>query len=142
VTVEPPRIGTAFPILVPQVDADGNGLAGVKMPELAVPLATYTGWNLFNDRSGPTDALSSMQGSYIPLPRTSVERKRTNDPRQAIDERYRDKDQYVGLVSKAALELIEQGLLLAEDLAAVLRNAGRHWDVAASAATPSTAQRQ
>jgi hypothetical protein len=142
VTVEPPRIGTAFPILVPQVDADGNGLAGVKMPELAVPLATYTGWNLFNDRSGPTDALSSMQGSYIPLPRTSVERKRTNDPRQAIDERYRDKDQYVGLVSKAALELIEQGFLLAEDLAAVLRNAGRHWDVAASAATPSTAQRQ
>src|SRR5947207_8893387 len=95
VTVEPPRIGTAFPILVPQVDADGNGLAGVKMPELAVPLATYTGWNLFNDRSGPTDVLSSMQGSYIPLPRTSAERKRTNDPRLSIEERYRDKDQYI-----------------------------------------------
>ena len=93
--VEPPRIGTAFPILVPQVDADGNGVAGVKMPELAVPLATYTGWNLFNDRSGPTDVLSSMQGSYIPLPRTSAERKRTGDPRLSIDERYRDKDHYV-----------------------------------------------
>ena len=88
VTVEPPRIGTAFPILVPQVDADGNGIAGVKMPELVVPLATYTGWNLFNDRSGPTDVLSSMQGSYIPLPRTSAERKRTNDPRLSIEERY------------------------------------------------------
>ena len=81
VTIEPPRIGTAFPILVPQVDADGNGLAGVRMPELAVPLATYTGWNLFNDRSGPTDVLSSMQGSYIPLPRTAADRKRANDPR-------------------------------------------------------------
>ena len=69
VTLEPPRIGTAFPILVPQVDADGNGIAGIRMPELAVPLATYTGWNLFNDRSGPTDVLSSMQGSYVPLPR-------------------------------------------------------------------------
>ena len=141
VTVEPPRIGTAFPILVPQVDADGNGLAGVKMPELAVPLATYTGWNLFNDRSGPTDVLSSMQGSYIPLPRTSAERKRNSDPRPALEERYRDKDQYVGLVSRAALELIDQGFLLSEDLAVVLRNAARHWDVAASAATPSTAQR-
>ena len=141
VTQEPPRIGTAFPILVPQVDADGNGLAGVKMPELAVPLATYTGWNLFNDRSGPTDVLSSMQGSYIPLPRTSAERKRNLDPRPALEERYRDKDQYVGLVSRAALELIDQGFLLGEDLAVVLRNAARHWDVAASAATPSTAQR-
>ena len=85
VTVEPPRIGTAFPIMVPQVDADGNGLAGVKMPELAVPLATYTGWNLFNDRSGPTTVLSSMQGSYIPLPRTSAERKR--DQRSASVDR-------------------------------------------------------
>jgi Alpha/beta hydrolase domain len=141
VTVEPPRIGTAFPILVPQVDADGNGIAGVKMPELAVPLATYTGWNLFNDRSGPTDVLSSMQGSYIPLPRTSAERKRTNDPRLSIEERYRDKDQYVGLVGKSALELIDQGFLLPEDLAVVLRNAGRHWDYAAAPAAPSTAQR-
>ena len=141
VTVEPPRIGTAFPILVPQVDADGNSLAGVKMPELVVPLATYTGWNLFNDRSGPTDVLSSMQGSYIQLPRTSTDRKRTNDPRLSIEERYRDKDQYVGLVGKAALALIDQGFLLAEDLAPVLRNAGRHWDYAASTPAPSTVQR-
>jgi len=142
VTVEPPRLGTAFPILVPQVDADGNGIAGVKMPELVVPLATYTGWNLFNARSGPTDALSSMQGSYIPLPRTIAERKRINDPRQSIEERYRDKDQYVGLVGKAARELIDQGFLLTEDLAVVLKNAGRHWDVAASTAAPSTVQRE
>jgi hypothetical protein len=141
VTIEPPRIGGAYPILVPQVDADGNGLAGIRMPELAVPLATYTGWNLFNERSGPTDVLSSMQGSYIPLPRTAADRRRSGDPRQAIDDRYRDKDQYVGLVSKAALALIDEGYLLAEDLAVVLRDAGRHWDVAVSAASPTTAQR-
>ena len=141
VTVEPPRIGTAFPILVPQVDADGNGVAGVRMPELTVPLATYTGWNLFNDRSGPTDVLSSMQGSYIPLPRTAADRKRTNDPRLSIDERYHDKDQYLGLVNKAALDLIDHGFLLAEDLAAVLRDARRHWDYLASSVAPSTVQR-
>jgi hypothetical protein len=97
--------------------------------------------NLFNDRSGPAGVLSNMQGSYIPLPRTSAERKRTNDPRLSIEERYREKDQYVGLAGKAALELIDQGFLLAEDLEPVLRNAGRHWDYAASAPAPSTAQR-
>jgi Alpha/beta hydrolase domain len=142
VTIEPPRLGTAFPILVPQVDADGNGVAGVRMPELSVPLATYTGWNLFNERSGPTDVLSSMQGSYLPLARTAVDRKRANDPRPAIDERYRDKDQYIGQVSKAALVLIDQGFLLAEDLAPVLKNAARHWDYLATPSAPTTAERK
>src|SRR5262249_7845462 len=102
VTIEPPRIGTAFPILVPQVDEDGNGVAGIRMPELAVPLATYTGWNLFNARSGPTDVVSSMQGSYVPLARSAADRKRRNDPRASIDERYKDKDQYMAAVTKAA----------------------------------------
>jgi hypothetical protein len=126
---------------VPQVDADGNGIAGVRMPELAVPLATYTGWNLFNARSGPPTQLSSMQGSYLPLARTSAERKRTNDPRLSIEERYRDKDQYIGMANKAALELIDQRLLLAEDLPVILQNAGRHWDYIAASPTPSTVQR-
>ena len=136
VTVEPPRIGTAFPVLVPQVDADGNGVAGIRMPEVTVPLATYTGWNLFNDRSGPTDVLSSMQGSYIPLPRTAADRKRTGDPRPSIEERYRDRDQYLGLVSKAAQALVDQRFLLAEDAATVVTHAGRHWDYIAS--TPAS----
>ena len=125
---------------MPQVDADGNGVAGIRMPELAVPLATYTGWNLFNDRSGPTNVLSSMQGSYVPLPRNAAERARSGDPRATVDDRYRDKDHYVGLVTKAAQELIDQGYLLGEDLAAVVRNAARHWDYLASPPTPTSAK--
>ena len=62
ISVDPPETNKAFPILVPQVDNDGNELAGVKMPEISVPLATYTGWNLFNAEAGPTSLLSSMQG--------------------------------------------------------------------------------
>ena len=85
-----PKRTASYPILVPQVDDDGNELAGVKMPEIAVPLATYTGWNLFNAESGPTSLLSSMQGSYIPLPRTRADRERTKDPRTSIEERYRE----------------------------------------------------
>jgi hypothetical protein len=128
VTIEPPRIGTAFPILVPQVDADGNGLAGIRMPELVAPLATYTGWNPFNERSGPTNVISSMQGSYIPLSRTALDRKRTSDPRASIQERYRDKDQYLARVSTAARELIKEKYLLNNDLSAIMRDAARHWD--------------
>ena len=74
VTQEPPAIKSAFAILVPQVDADGNELAGIRMPELSVPIATYTGWNMFNEKSGPTNVLSSMQGSFIPLPRSKADR--------------------------------------------------------------------
>jgi len=141
VTNEPPKINGAYPILVPQVDADGNGVAGIRMPELIAPLATYTGWNLFNARSGPPDVLSSMQGSFIPLSRTAADRKRTNDPRKSIDERFKDKDQYVAAVTKAANDLIKQGYLLQEDVTVIQRDAGKHWDYVVTAATQSTAQR-
>ena len=140
VTNEPPTIGRAFPILVPQVDDDGNGVAGVRMPDLTAPLATYTGWNLFNDRSGPTDAISSMQGSYIPFARTTADRRRTGDPRRSIEERYRGKDDYVAKVSAAARELVKAGYLLDEDAAVIGVNAARHWDYAMVSQT-SSAQR-
>jgi hypothetical protein len=137
VTLEPPKIGRPFPILVPQVDADGNDMAGIRMPELTVPLATYTGWNLFNARSGPPDAISSMQGSYIPLPRTAAERKRVGDPRSSIDERYRSKDEYLAKLKAAAADLVASGYLLHEDVSAITAGAARHWDYLMSPLTSS-----
>ena len=128
VTVEPPEVISAFPILVPQVDADGNEVGGIMMPEVAVPLATYTGWNLFRSEAGPTDVLSSMQGSYIVFPRTRADRGRTGDSRKSIEERYASRAAYLGLVSEAALALVDDGYLLAEDIAPVLERAGLHWD--------------
>ena len=128
VTQEPPLIGRAFPTLVPAVDADGNETPGVRVPELEAPLATYTGWNLFNAKSGPTHEISSMVGSYIPFPRTLAERKARNDPRPAIMERYTGRDEYLGLVAQAGLGLIEDGLMLPRDLPSVIANAARHWD--------------
>ena len=70
VTQEPPQIGAAYPMMVPAVDVDGNETAGISLPEHAVPLATYTGWNLSNASSGPTHVLAHAQGSFIPFPRT------------------------------------------------------------------------
>ena len=127
ISVDPPETNGSYPILVPQVDNDGNELAGVKMPEVSVPLATYTGWNHFNAVSGPTALLSSMQGSYIPLPRTRAERERNKDPRSSIEERYQTRDHYIALVSTAARELAQQGYLLDDDVAAVVKRADGHW---------------
>jgi hypothetical protein len=127
ISVDPPEANGSYPILVPQVDSDGNELAGLKMPEVAVPLATYTGWNLFNAESGPSTVLSSMQGSYIPLPRTRIDRERAKDPRPSIEERYQSREQYLDRVSAAAKELVQEGYLLQEDIPAIVDRASRHW---------------
>lgn len=128
VTHEPPIIDGAYPMMVPAVDGDGNEKAGISLPEHAVPLATYTGWNLFNAKSGPTHVLASFQGSFIPFPRTASERKETNDPRPSIEERYGNRERYLGLVAEAALASIEDGYLLGEDLPTILEQARAHWD--------------
>jgi hypothetical protein len=69
-----------------------------------------------------------MQGSYIQFPRTATDRQGSGDPRPSAEERYHSREQYLGLVSEAAMGLIEDGYLLAEDLAPILSQAGRHWD--------------
>ena len=128
VTLQPPKVGAAFPILVPAVDEDGNEIDGIRLPELVVPLATYTGWNLFNDSSGPTNRLSSFQGCYIPFPRTEQERQRLGDSRRSIMARYQSRAAYVGRVTNAALELAAQGYVLSEDIPQIVTQARRHWD--------------
>ena len=128
ITVEPPEVISEFPILVPQVDPDGNETGGLMMPEVAVPLATYTGWNLFRSEAGPPNVLSSMQGSYIPFPRTKADRMQAADPRRSITERYGSKAEYLESVSDAAMDLVSDGYLLAEDVSPILAQAGRHWD--------------
>jgi hypothetical protein len=141
VSKEPPAIGKEFPILVSAVDRDGNEISGVRMPEQQVPLATYTGWNLFNGKSGPTDEISNMEGSYIPFAPTAAERKAKDDPRPSIEERYESRAQYSGLVADAAIRLIEDGYLLGKDLPGVVERAGRHWDYLMESGTHGTGAR-
>jgi hypothetical protein len=138
ISVDPPETNTAFPILVPQVDNDGNELGGVKMPEISVPLATYTGWNLFNADAGPTSILSSMQGSYIPLPRTRADRDRNKDPRMSIEERYQSRERYLALVTTAAQELVKQRYLLEDDIDNVVKRADEHWNLLSANGETST----
>ena len=81
ITIQPPIAGKPFPVLVPQVNEDGNERDGVRSPELAAPLATYTGWNMRDPSIGAPDQRVSFEGSYIPFAKTPEERKKTGDPR-------------------------------------------------------------
>jgi hypothetical protein len=125
--VEPPVIGGVFNALVPQSDSDGNDLGGVRLPELQVPLATYTGWNLRDPSIGAPEQRVSFLGSWIPLARTTEERKKSGDPRLSISERYASSQEYMRKFEQAAKKLIEQRFLLQEDLPAVLERGRTEW---------------
>jgi hypothetical protein len=133
VSVEPPEIGAPFVVRVPAVDADGNVRAGIRLPDIAVPLATQAGWNYRDQSIGAPDRLAGEIGSYIPFARTRADRDRTNDPRPSIDERYRNRDEYVGRFAAAALDLVERRYLLQEDVADLLKHAVEHYDWATRA---------
>jgi hypothetical protein len=125
--VEPPVIGGVFNALVPQSDADGNDLGGVRLPELQVPLATYTGWNLRDPSIGASEQRVSFLGSWIPLAKTAEERKKSGDPRPSIAERYASQAEYMSKFEQAAKKMIEQRFLLQEDLPAILERGKLEW---------------
>jgi hypothetical protein len=128
VTIEPPKVGSAFPMRLPQVDADGNDIAGIRMPATAVPLATYTGWNLRSAEIGAPDELYSMTGSFIPFARTKAERVKSGDPRMSVEERYASKQAYRDKVRAAAGGLVHGGYLLERDVDLVVARASAEWD--------------
>jgi hypothetical protein len=129
VVLEPPRVGNPFGVLVPQSDADGSDLGGVRLPELQVPLATYTGWNLRDPSIGAPEQRVSFLGSWIPLAKTAEERKKSGDPRPSIAERYPSRAEYMNSFEQAATRLIEQRFLLQEDLPAILERGRLEWKV-------------
>jgi len=127
-SVQPPQVGKAFPVLVPQVDADGNELGGIHLPEITVPLATYTGWNLRDPSIGGAGQRIAMTGSYLPFPRNAAERQQSGDPRKSIAERYAGREAYLGKFERATDELVQQRWILAEDRAALLQHGAEEWD--------------
>jgi hypothetical protein len=127
-SVEPPEVGKPFPVLVPQVDADGNELGGIHLPEISVPLATYTGWNLRDSSMGAPSQRVPFQGSYLGFPKDPAARKQSGDPRKSIAERYSSRGTYLEQFRRAADELITQHWLLPEDRAALLERGAAEWD--------------
>jgi hypothetical protein len=126
----PPKVGPRYGNLVPAVNEDGNELAGIHLPDVAVPLATNVGWRLRgSDRPAP-GTLERWAGSFWPFPRTAEDREKTGDPRLSILERYPTKEDYLAKVAKCLLALKKQRFLLDEDVIYLLDQASRlsHWD--------------
>jgi hypothetical protein len=119
-----PHKDRAYVALVPQVDADGNEIAGIRLPPLAVPVATYTGWNLYQ-QPYPEGELCDREGSYLPFAATQAEGEAARDPRPALQERYGSHDEYVQRVDQAARTLVAERLLLPEDAARYVDEARR-----------------
>lgn len=124
----PPKIGAPYVTVVSAVDADGNDRAGIRPPELRVPVATFTGWNPRHPDQGAPGDLMSMMGSTLPFARTAAERKQRGDPRRSLEERYGDRDRYLALVRADAQAMVASRHLLAEDVDAVVERAGALWD--------------
>lgn len=118
--VPPVPTGRVYPTLVPKVTADGIDRAGVRLPDIAAPLGTYTGWNLLT--TAPKDECSAM-GSFIPFAATKEQRLTTGDPRLSLAERYGTHSRYVKAVEAAADRLVAERLLLPEDASAYVEAA-------------------
>ena len=116
-----------YRVLVPAIDADGNEIAGLRMPEQAVPTATTTGWSLRGADSGAAGELCYLDGMALPFAKTAAERAATKDPRPSLAERYQDRNAYVAKVRAAAQDLQRRGFYLEEDIEKTTGRASRAW---------------
>jgi len=130
VTYPPVESGT-YPVLVSSMDEDCNELAGIRLPDVAVPLATYTGWNVRHEEMGQGGLMTSgapLFGTTLVFARTQAERESSRDPRKAIGERYTSKEDYLARVRAAAETLVCDRYFLAEDIERVVTVAGQKWE--------------
>ena len=119
IMAEPPIPGAAYTVLLPQVDADGNPIDGLRNTNVQAPLGTYTGWNIRKPGFSEGDSCD-LTGGFIPFFKTKAEREAAGDPRLSLEERYPTHDDYVAKVTAAANDLVSKRLLLPEDAASII----------------------
>ena len=124
--------GEEFPALVSNIDADCNEIGGIRLPDLTVPVATYTGWNLRHPEIGAPGLVIGITGGLagwvLPFAATSQARAAAGDPRPAIAERYASKDDYISQTRQAAQALVGEGYMLAEDIGECLSRAATRYE--------------
>jgi hypothetical protein len=126
----PVREGDLYPTFVSSVDDDLNEEAGIRLPDLTVPVGTHTGWNPRDPETGGENLIMPMQGMTHFFCRTHAEREAAGDPRPSLDERYASRDDYLARVRTASEQLVEQRYVLEEDVATILEDAAARYDEA------------
>jgi hypothetical protein len=111
------------------VDADGNEIAGIRLPDLTVPVATHTGWVPRHPETGGEGQVLDMMGTTLPFAATERERAERGDPRASIEARYRDRDDYAARAREAAVALAAQHYILEEDIDLVVQLATQRFDL-------------
>lgn len=124
----PPKSGAIYKSYVSALDADGNEVTGIRLPEITAPLATFTGWNPRHPEQGAAEDLMQMRGSTLAFARTRAEREKNGDPRLSIAERYPSRAAYLDAVRAAAQTLVAERHVLAEDIDTMIERAGLRWD--------------
>jgi hypothetical protein len=128
----PAQEGAFYPALVGAVDADGNETAGIRMPDIAVPVGTYAGWNPRDPVTGSPEQIVPMNGLTLWFAPDTATRRARGDPRRSLAERYRDEADYVTKVRAVALELAAERYLLEEDVERVVEAAVARYRAAIS----------
>jgi hypothetical protein len=124
---QPPRHREHYRVLAPRCDADGNDQGCLSPPEVAVPVATYTGWNLRERTIGAENELVGLNGSYLPFPATKAQRQERGDPRPSLEERYGDWTAYRRMLEAKCEEMTKDRYLLEEDIERIVeREEERH----------------
>ncbi len=103
-----------YTVLVPKTDADGLEIAGLRIPDVEVPLATCTGWNMRPPGRAGNDQ-SGVLGGRFSFAATEEERINNGDPRPSIESRYRNHEEYFQRVREAVQNLVNRRLLLDDD---------------------------
>ena len=130
----PVREGRVYPCFVSAVDADGNETAGIRLPDVAVPVATHAGWNTRAPETGAPDQIVPMQGLSLFFAPDAASRTAAGDSRPSLEERYGSRDEYLGQVRAHALRLVDERYLLEEDVDVVVDACARRYDLAMAAA--------
>jgi hypothetical protein len=128
----PAKEGAFYPALVSAVDTDGNETAGIRLPDISVPVGTHTGWNPRDPITGSPEQIVPMNGMTLWFARDETTRIANRDPRPSLSERYRDQADYEAKVRTEAQRLVTGRYLLQEDVERVVSTAVARYRAAAA----------
>jgi hypothetical protein len=112
----PAEVGDPYPTYVSVVDSDGNEVAGIRVPDISVPVGTHTGWVPRDPSTGGDGELLDMMGTTLAFQVSAGDREKLGDPRPALRERYRDRGDYEAKARAAAQALAVEGYIVPEDV--------------------------